>query len=351
MHFIIRRWEYYYRNLVSYSNTVGDKSCITMEMYNLAEPRWIKIDCNKTTRTAVVCMKEQIFENQSISTILKKEIFNKSCAIIKGNCYLFLWYKRLDSWQMKRLQFFNIQLFEVLFKAISEPFPPIYSPQQRKLITYQKYGHDIYYKQNNISKAIEGYIIFKERSLKFKMGGNLFKCLNYEYISIIHRCDEQFDCQGDLQTDELECKCNSTEIYSEKCKVIVDRNIKKCSFFYFQKLNSECIVHEQLLDEDSSHKNLNDKHIPCAKANSTFFAVSDVCTYLLNELLQLIPCKNGQHLESCEDFECNMNFKCPMSYCIPYSYVCNGKWDCPQGYDEMNNSTCKKDRQCPNMFK
>ena len=80
MHFIIRRWEYYYRNLVSYSNTpfkskmsyeVGDKSCMTMEMYNLAEPRWIKIDCNKTIRTAVVCMKEQIFENQSISTILR----------------------------------------------------------------------------------------------------------------------------------------------------------------------------------------------------------------------------------------------------------------------------------------
>ena len=67
------------------------------------------------------------------------------------------------------------------------------------------------------------------------MGGNLFKCLNGEYISIIHRCDEQFDCQGDLQTDELKCKCNSTEIYSEKCKFIINRNEKKMFIFLLAK--------------------------------------------------------------------------------------------------------------------
>ena len=86
--------------------------------------------------------------------------------------------------------------------------------------------------------------------------------------------------QVDLQTDQLECKCNFTEIYSEKCKFIVDRNKKECSFFYFQKLNSECTTHMQLV-EDSFHKNMDDKHIPCGKVNSTFYAVSHVCTYVL----------------------------------------------------------------------
>ena len=134
-------------------------------------------------------MKEQNFDNQSYSTTLIHEIFNKSCVLIKDNCYLFLWYKKLNHLQTKGLQYFNIQLFEVLFKAVSEPFPPIYSFKQKKLITYEKYGHVIYYKENEDSKTIEDYIILKERSLKFQIGGNLFKCLNDEYIAIIYRCD------------------------------------------------------------------------------------------------------------------------------------------------------------------
>ena len=44
-----------------------------------------------------------------------------------------------------------------------------------------------------------------------------------------------------------------------------------------------------------------------------------------------------------------MKFKCLNFYCIPWSYVCDGKWDCPRGYDESN--VCGKNRQCRNMFK
>ncbi len=29
-------------------------------------------------------------------------------------------------------------------------------------------------------------------------------------------------------------------------------------------------------------------------------------------------------------------FKCPDHYCIRLGYVCDGYWDCPQGYDEIN---------------
>ena len=36
------------------------------------------------------------------------------------------------------------------------------------------------------------------------------------------------------------------------------------------------------------------------------------------------------------------------SYCFPWSYVCNGKWDCPGGYDEIEKS-CQK--HCRNMYK
>ena len=65
----------------------------------------------------------------------------------------------------------------------------------------------------------------------------------------------------------------------------------------------------------------------------------------------LIPCRNGGHLQNCIYFECNVMFKCTASYCIPWSYVCDGKWDCPDGDDELNNPFCNKDRACVHMYK
>ena len=42
-----------------------------------------------------------------------------------------------------------------------------------------------------------------------------------------------------------------------------------------------------------------------------------------------------------------IHFKCPGYYCIPYSIVCNGKWECPWGTDEEQ---CQRNT-CPGLFK
>ena len=57
----------------------------------------------------------------------------------------------------------------------------------------------------------------------------------------------------------------------------------------------------------------------------------------------------GSHLQNCTDFECNLHYKCPGHYCIPWRYVCEGKWDCPLGYDEFK-ITCGELRKCQRMF-
>ena len=59
-------------------------------------------------------------------------------------------------------------------------------------------------------------------------------------------------------------------------------------------------------------------HIRC-------FNFTDICLYKLNSKSNMIPCRNGGHLENCGNFECNMMFKCPDYYCIPWTYVCDGK--------------------------
>ena len=46
----------------------------------------------------------------------------------------------------------------------------------------------------------------------------------------------------------------------------------------------------------------------------------------------------------------NAQFKCPHYYCIPWGYICDAKWDCPNGFDE-HYELCKKERNCTNMFK
>ena len=43
-------------------------------------------------------------------------------------------------------------------------------------------------------------------------------------------------------------------------------------------------------------------------------------------------------------------YKCPGYYCIQWSYVCDGKWDCPYGNDE-NLNYCNSTMMCAQMFK
>ena len=67
----------------------------------------------------------------------------------------------------------------------------------------------------------------------------------------------------------------------------------------------------------------------------------------------MTPCRNGEHLSlsQCENFEYNQNFKCPGYYCIPYSYVCDGKWYCPTGSNEAETVSCRMNRSYNSLFK
>ncbi len=44
---------------------------------------------------------------------------------------------------------------------------------------------------------------------------------------------------------------------------------------------------------------------------------------------------NAGHLATCDFHNCSYTFKCPGYYCVPWSYVCDGHWDCPPGLDEI----------------
>lgn len=89
--------------------------------------------------------------------------------------------------------------------------------------------------------------------------------------------------------------------------------------------------------------------LTCSQGFSKCYHISDICIYNLDFLHSLTPYKTGDHIQNCQMFECNMKFKCPGYYCIPWAYVCDGKWDCPGGYDEKHK--CAVEVRCQNMFK
>ena len=64
--------------------------------------------------------------------------------------------------------------------------------------------------------------------------------------------------------------------------------------------------------------------------NGKCYNISDICVYNVDSG-KITPCQNGDHLFNCENIECNMHFKCPGAYCIPWSYVCDGTWDWSRG--------------------
>ncbi len=101
--------------------------------------------------------------------------------------------------------------------------------------------------------------------------------------------------------------------------------------------------------EDSLHSPCSKPlQLPCFQGHSHCFNISDICVYKLGNLGNLNPCRNGAHLEVCENFTCNNKFKCPGYYCLPFGYLCDAKSDCPFGEDE---AACDRDPDCRDMYR
>ncbi|KAG9511198.1 hypothetical protein GZH46_00237, partial [Fragariocoptes setiger] len=74
------------------------------------------------------------------------------------------------------------------------------------------------------------------------------------------------------------------------------------------------------------------------------------CIYEYDRYTYQIGCRDVTHLIDCHQFECPTRdyVKCPHSYCIPRRYVCDGKWDCIRGDDEV---ACDHQYHCPGQYK
>ena len=182
---------------------------------------------------------------------------------------------------------------------------------------------------------------------------------NFTCIPFLKVCDGYSDC---MKGEDEYCKTNAsienktnatsnTKFHCNKSNTIISADLEN-------DLIPDCP--NSFEDEMKYHNSLTSKtynftffckasdELPCVAGHSICFPLNKLCLYdLQHNTRHLRYCKNGAHLYNCTDFQCPSYFKCPSSYCVPFNLICDGKWDCPEGHDELRCAYLA----CPNLFR
>ena len=385
-----------------HSLTDEGHNCTLMLLSNLREPDWIPVNCQEDLLHFSICKTTE--KTDPIFNISNRMYTCKSTnLVLNKKCYI-LWWN--NTWNTKislcRKYLFNGRgisqkefstLYDIFDAVLSvDAFLSIILQHEHKLIIikmsklFENLHFEYIYKQNFTDS---GYTVCKTKKSKIRIGFSIFHCKMGGYILQKYVCDEKKDCPND-SSDEDFCICNQIKNYTVRnifCKVMkINQNLTYCMSNYYVERQGSCGKYDYNMLENlfqSSGKQLNTSlvhdiqnctikpkaiysSLPLAPQNNIFpcgpyelpcmdttscFNIKSVCLFELDAENQMIPCKTGGHLQNCVKFECNIFYKCPDYYCIPWSYVCDAKWDCPHGEDEINNDVCIGEKVCHNMYK
>ena len=389
----------------------AQRNCVMMLLTNLFSPDSLSIGCNDKILSQILCRINsdinsfhEEFEAQRNRSCLSFQISKDS------SCLLFLWSdqnvditRKCNAQGMDNFRIQNIESLFFVLLATNIALSPILSlhSKNKKILNRFLY-HTISRNYEYINKSLntdtyEGYQICETEQLNMSIGIAFFVCKSGLVISNLLLCNGVIDCPDEDSSDEQFCECSFSEGNPnfKHCKEIIQGNSRiACSELYYMSLGtchqytnwkydqtvyvSKNDIQTFICKEGPIDKTLSDdlygdcflgedepilrsllinhvttscddsNQIPCLRGHSKCYNISDICSYKLNTYGHLLPCRNGAHLESCKDFDCNAKFKCPNYYCIPFEYVCDGSWDCPTGTDE---NVCNDPHRCNKMFK
>lgn len=252
-------------------------------------------------------------------------------------------------------------------------------------LTLLSHLHD----QLEYSKVFGSFIISKKDALSHVrcLPGH-FRCSDNSCISKFNVCDGQYDCpygndehnccilDGEIVSDSFYCKfvchplnCSCAgELYSQQTTGGCEPYFINTTIHATQNITPfQCNSSEEI---DTIH--LNDQFpdclggqdeikftnilisrngignicpvglLPCYSEYTRCFFIHQMCLYDLDKKKKMMYCRNGNHLQKCEEFPCKNTYKCIKGYCIPYRRVCDGLIDCIHGDDEIgcDNYTC-----------
>ncbi len=321
---------------------------------------------------------------------------NKACCMLcwfsgplqkRGNC----------EWSEHRLATLEtIQTLGSVFLAVHSQLPPILSSnchlKHLSKVSYMKYFNKIFIENHTMditdNTTASGFFIEISKPMEsdnHSSFGNLHKCSHELYISGISIDNGVVDCPSDSSDESdyndfrsrkggcspLYQKSNQSEsgqtcnhymgITNSKPGQVMEKftckSGKEIDTQLVNDLISDCgtdaedeQVYKTILLFGAQHKCDNTTHIPCITGHNRCYNSDDICVYKLDESMKLIPCRNGGHMQECQNFTCNAKYKCPNSYCLSFISLCDGMWDCLNGEDEMASHQCSSDRKCAGMF-
>ena len=308
-------------------------------------------------------------------------------------------------YKMYLSQMNNFETFNFLFESTAEEkFPLLFrhpvNPYLLVGLIYERIWLTRKYNKRSVhANNSSGYLVCKRNTEPLLLkNSNTFRCKTGSFISSLYICDGTNDCRSTLiksrSTDEVGCLCNSMrQVCKNNCRNLTCvcsplhylTKGRKCSMYLNQHINKDTAKNKEhqfscknftldmsLLndliphcaenyDDESLLKSIIEDNIylpcplkgqlPCKRGHPKCYNISEICIYRLDNHINLYPCKTGAHIQKCDNFECHQHFKCPKYYCVPLSYICDGKWDCPDGYDETHDHLCGKERICVNQFK
>ncbi len=384
---------------VLHPKLVAHDMCTIILMSNLALPEWMSIKCHSELFGNIYCSVLRIQHGTININETHTETFCGGFSFHQSKkCFLISWVNEVKKeYALHKgrggIADGDVLAFKMLLTATSGKISPLVylSTDSIHVITFEKYLNKFEHKIQHIPFKVDGFEATSQKHLTHLKGDNIFLCSEGNYLSQIYVCCKKINCSLDRKTKQAECTNTSllTKTNSQK-----SFQSKFCSFLYFLDRKGHCSKFESAspkFSEQTLFTHINKKNIsctchvlmndlladcglqgedepilisflssglkvecavgeiPCLTGHPKCYNITDICSFRLDYLSHLMPCRNGDHLENCKHFECNTLFKCPESYCVPWSYVCNGKWDCPHDSDEF--SICTEERRCAEKLK
>ncbi len=373
--------------------------CTAVNWVNFAWPIWVSINCDQKIGTTVVCQHKRVTNASSLQNLQKVKYPTEGCPkpAFKQNdtCNKFQWLSfemfHMKSRKLSESRSPNVQMIGFLLKAIATTiFLPIFSDNFKMYIVPKRYLYTLVYEKHPVPCVhFSAFVVsvVKHSVLIRHKSANLFHCSDTSIISSLGQCDGTCDCNESDHSDESSCdhhtngfspdqlfachamyysshdgRCHtykfgssfsgfgSEEKFTCHKSLALDHSLQKDFVVDCYPKGEDEFALKQLLQGNKHFYCNKSGQIPCREGHFICFEVYDICKYKLNKALKLYPCRRGEHLQECKQVECNMMFKCQGYYCVPYSYICNGRWDCPNGEDELAIHGCQQNGNCQYFF-
>ena len=188
-------------NTFIYHHVIKSHKCTAMLMFNLAEPDWISVPCDKKLLKHVVCYLQRdrdgyhVKNHFNMESVTGYSLCSPDDILLQNKCHTFLWF---DGKNNPRSFYNGLKTMLVILKVIAQlkqifetvslggAYPPVViekNANSTHVIKFQRILHKLHYRIETVhwSKA-RGFFVSQYNKIHISVGINLFQCTEGVYI-------------------------------------------------------------------------------------------------------------------------------------------------------------------------